>query len=65
MAMTQQEIEQIAVAVAKKITPPVPIEVALWGNAQIAEYLGMSERHVAEHVVFYAGLSGDQELTKY
>lgn len=41
-------IEQIAAAVAGKITPAIPINIDLWDAATIGAYLKMSPRQVTE-----------------
>jgi predicted DNA-binding transcriptional regulator AlpA len=45
--MENIDIDALATAIAAKIRPPVPIEVALWGVMDIAEYLGVSRSQVS------------------
>lgn len=47
MNLTQNEIEALADAIAAR-QPNIPIEVDLWGMAEIARYLKMSVSQVAQ-----------------
>ncbi len=49
--MTPDEINAIADAVAAKIRPAIPLDVALWDIGQIADYLGASKSHVSNRIV--------------
>lgn len=54
MTDDQGIIDRIASAVAARI-PRVPLDVALWGADEIADYLAVSRRQAAEKVVMLPG----------
>jgi hypothetical protein len=41
-------IDQLAAAVALRITPSIPIEIDLWGSAEIGAYLKCGARQVID-----------------
>ncbi len=43
-----QLFDQLAAAVAARITASIPIEFDLWGSAEIAAYLKVSSKHVLD-----------------
>jgi len=45
---TPNLIDQLAAAVAERITPTIPIDIDLWGAAEIGAYLKMGSRQVLE-----------------
>lgn len=48
-------IDRISHAIADRIAPAVPIDIALWDSSTIAAYLKLSERVVIERVVAVIG----------
>lgn len=46
--MTDTSVDRLAAAVAARIMPPVPIDVDLWGAAEIARYLKCARNKVAQ-----------------
>ena len=49
--MNNQEIELLAVAVAARIKPSIPIEVDLWDTDRIADYMKRTASYVRRVIV--------------
>ena len=48
-------IAQLAAAIADRVQPRVPLDIALWSADDVAVYLGMTTKTVSNHVVTLPG----------
>ena len=48
-------IDQLAAAIAQRVMPRVPLDVALWSIGDVAEYLSTTPKNAANHVVCLPG----------